>query len=143
MNTPPLFHLAIPVGDIPQAKAFYCECLGCRSGRETPQALILDFYGHQLVAHTTLEPIPVQKGVYPRHFGVVFSELKDWQDLVEKLQAQGTEFVVEPKQRFPGQPTEHHTFFISDPFANLLEFKVYRYPEAIFGVRDFGSIGDR
>jgi extradiol dioxygenase family protein len=60
-----LFHLAIPIGDIPQTKAFYVTGLGCQVGRETDNALILDFYGHQVVAHVTPTPQPPQKGIYP------------------------------------------------------------------------------
>lgn len=138
-----LFHLAIPVANIAQTKLFYCDYLGCQAGRETPQALILNFYGHQLVAHTTAEPIVPQKGIYPRHFGIVFSSHKDWQELLSKVQQAHIDFVVEPKLRFSGEITEHWTFFIQDPFANLLEFKFYRYSEAIFGHQEFQSIGDR
>ncbi|MGB6166415.1 MAG: glyoxalase, partial [Geitlerinemataceae cyanobacterium] len=65
-----IFHLAFPVADIEQTKAFYVEGLGCEAGREMPEALILKLYGHQLVAHVTDEENLVpQKGIYPRHFG--------------------------------------------------------------------------
>jgi extradiol dioxygenase family protein len=95
------------------------------------------------VAHVSDEPIQPQKGIYPRHFGLIFSTESDWDDLVDKLREREINFYVEPKERFPGQVTEHKTFFIQDPFQNLLEFKYYRHAEAIFGSREVVEIGDR
>lgn len=138
-----LFHLAFPVTDIPKAKIFYAEGLGCEVGRETRHAVILNLYGHQLVAHLTHELLPVQKGIYPRHFGLIFNQESDWEALLARAQAYALNFYEEPKLRFPGQITEHRTFFLQDPFSNLLEFKYYRYPEAIFGGQEFTKIGDR
>lgn len=67
-----LFHLAFPVADIPTTRKFYVEGLGCEPGRETPHSLILNLFGHQLVAHTTDELTP-QKGIYPAILGWYFS----------------------------------------------------------------------
>jgi hypothetical protein len=44
--------------------------------------------------------------------------------------------------RFPNSPLEHRTFFLIDPFTNLLEFKYYAHPEAIFGCQEYAQIGD-
>jgi len=137
-----LFHLAFPVTNIPETKRFYQQGLGCELGRESPQSLILKLYGHQLVAHVTQEPLAAQKGIYPRHFGLVFSQQSVWQDLVERAEGHQLAFYQRPKLRFPDLPLEHHTFFLQDPFHNLLEFKHYRYPEAIFGCHDIAQIGD-
>ena len=138
-----LFHLAFPVSDIDQTKAFYVEGLGCIAGRETHQALILNLYGHQLVAHVTKEPLTPQRGIYPRHFGLIFTSERDWENLLERSQHRQLLFREEPKHRFPDLPTEHRTFFLEDPFHNLMEFKYYRYAEAIFGEREFAQVGDR
>lgn len=140
---PVLFHLAFPVSDIAQAKEYYGSGLGCEIGRESRHAVILNLYGHQLVAHLTHEPLTPQKGIYPRHFGLIFSAETDWEALLERAQSQQLTFYEEPKQRFPGQLTEHRTFFLQDPFYNLLEFKFYRHQEAIFGGRELAEIGDR
>jgi extradiol dioxygenase family protein len=138
-----LFHLAFPVSNITQAKAYYVDGLGCLPGRENPHALILNLYGHQLVAHVTKEPLTPQRGIYPRHFGLVFTSEHDWQDLLERAQQHQLLFREEPKNRFVGLPLEHHTFFLEDPFYNLMEFKYYRHPEAIFGSSEYSQIGDR
>jgi uncharacterized protein len=142
-NTQPLFHLAIPINDIAKAKAFYRDGLGCGIGRESAQAIILNFYGHQVVAHVTNEPLTPQKGIYPRHFGLIFPVESDWEALVERAQEKQLSFYQQPKLRFAGQLIEHRTCFLEDPFYNLLEFKFYRHYEAIFGGRELTAIGDR
>ncbi len=138
-----LFHLAFPVTDIAQTKTYYGEGLGCTIGRESDQAVILNLYGHQLVAHVTHEPLPVQKGIYPRHFGLVFQAEDDWETLLERVKQQSLSLYLPPKVRFQDQQLEHRTFFLEDPFHNLMEFKFYRHASAIFGDREFAQIGDR
>ncbi|MBW4577567.1 MAG: VOC family protein [Aphanothece sp. CMT-3BRIN-NPC111] len=140
---PVLFHLAFPVTDIAQTKKFYIDGLGCEVGRESPNSMILNLYGHQLVAHVTREPLTRQQGIYPRHFGLIFTLLADWEAVLERAQQQQLDFREQPKLRFPGLPTEHRTFFLEDPFYNLLEFKFYSYASAIFGDRDYAQVGDR
>lgn len=143
MKNPVIFHLAIPINDIQEAKAFYCDGLGCKVGRENAQALILDFYGHQVVAHVTHESLTPQRGIYPRHFGLIFPDETDWETLLNRVREKAVSFYIEPKLRFLGQLTEHRSFFLEDPFYNLLEFKFYRHAEAIFGGRELTEIGDR
>lgn len=138
-----LFHLAIPINDIARAKDFYVTGLGCGLGRANDQALILNLGGHQLVAHMTREPLVRQGGIYPRHFGLVFSDEADWDCYRQRAEAHQLTFRDRPRRRFSDRLTEHQTFFLEDPFYNLLEFKVYRHPEAIFGGQEITEIGDR
>lgn len=140
---PSIFHLAIPATDLALSKQFYCQSLGCTPGRETDRALILDFHGHQLVLHASNEPVLPQKGIYPRHFGLVFPSLDRWDAFVAGVRERQLEFYIAPKLRFPGELTEHWSCFLADPSENLLEFKYYRHAEAIFGARDCPHIGDR
>ncbi|MFB2769047.1 VOC family protein [Pelatocladus sp. BLCC-F211] len=137
-----IFHLAFPVTDITQAKAYYVNGLGCIPGRENRHALILNLYGHQLVAHVTKEPLTPQRGIYPRHFGLVFTSEEDWKSLLLRAQQYQLLFREEPKHRFVGTPLEHSTFFLEDPFYNLMEFKYYRDYEAIFGNAEYQQIGE-
>lgn len=139
----PLFHLAFPVGNIPDTKAFYVNGLGCRAGRENLTSVILSLYGHQLVAHVTDQPLTPQQGIYPRHFGLVFNTEADWEELLTRSEHYGLCFHQRAKRRFSGSPLEHRTFFLEDPFYNLLEFKYYVSPAAVFGEREFEQIGDR
>lgn len=137
-----LFHLAFPIHDIEATKRFYVEGLGCALGRESSQAVTFGLAGHQLVAHITDEGQGAQKGIYPRHFGLVFLSKSQWQDLADRAKAKGLQFFQQPRVRFPGTRIEHHTFFLQDPSQNLLEFKHYTHESAIFGERDFRSVGD-
>jgi len=136
-----IFHLAFPIENIPDTKKFYVDGLGCTVGRQTANSMILNLYGHQLVAHVT-EKLPPQTGIYPRHFGIVFPTLADWQALLDRSTAQNLNFYQSAKHRFSGAITEHRTFFLTDPFANLLEFKYYTHSEAIFGASEFSQVGD-
>lgn len=139
--TQPIFHLAFPVGNIPATKAFYVQGLGCLAGRETPRSLILNFYTHQLVAHVTPEITP-QTGIYPRHFGLVFTTETAWQELYHRALEKHLPFYQDAKLRFPDSPLEHRTFFLIDPFHNLLEFKFYRHFQAVFACHEYAQIGD-
>ncbi|HJR76341.1 MAG TPA: VOC family protein [Nitrospiraceae bacterium] len=137
-----LFHLAFPVTSLDEAKRFYVEGLGCILGRESATAVTLGLAGHQLVAHLIRGNAVRQKGVYPRHFGLIFRQEADWQALADRAKTQGLKFYQHPRRRFAGTRIEHLTFFLEDPSQNLLEFKYYVYESAIFGERDFLEVGD-
>lgn len=132
------FHLAFPVRDIPEARTFYGELLGCAEGRSAENWVDFDFYGHQLVAHLAPEECghtstsAVDDHAVPvKHFGVILS-VPDWKALAAKLTAAGTKFVIEPYVRFEGEVGEQHTMFFLDPSGNALEFKAFANDEMIF-----------
>tara|TARA_Y100000588_G_C14033912_1_gene829884 strand:+ start:242 stop:730 length:489 start_codon:yes stop_codon:yes gene_type:complete len=137
-----IFHLAFPVHDFKQASYFYCDILGCKKGRQSSKAMILDFYGHQLVAHLVEEMVSNQNGIYPRHFGLIFREKSIFDALVIKLKERGIAFEVPLKKRFKQTPLAHDSFFLKDPSNNLLEFKYYTNEDAIFGETDYHRIGE-
>jgi extradiol dioxygenase family protein len=137
-----LFHLAFPSTDLEATKRFYVDGLGCTLGRESASAVTLGLAGHQLVAHLIEQAPKPQKGIYPRHFGLVFTSKEDWQALCDRAKAKGLPFYQEPRRRFPGTRLEHATFFLEDPSRNLLEFKLYTYESAIFGERGDERVGD-
>ena len=139
---PALFHLAFPVHDLAAAKQFYVDGLGCVLGRESSSAVTFGLAGHQLVAHLSIQPTVPQKGVYPRHFGLVLTQEEEWQALADRAKAKGLTFYQQPRRRFAGTRIEHLTFFLHDPSQNLLEFKCYRHESAIFGERDVAAVGD-
>jgi len=142
MLNAPCFHLAFPVTDLEATRRFYVDGLACTPGRTSERALILNFFGHQLVAHLVYEPPPPQTGIYPRHFGMVFPTETAWAEVAARAKAQGLRFRHLPRVRFPGEPTEHRTFFLEDPSGNLLEFKHYTNPEAVFGCAELPEVGD-
>jgi extradiol dioxygenase family protein len=137
-----LFHLAFPVHNLEEAKRFYVDGLGCMLGRESSSAVTLELAGHQIVAQLTLQTLEPQQGIYPRHFGLIFSAEEDWQKLVDRAKAKGLRFYQHPRRRYAGTRIEHQTFFLEDPSHNLLEFKHYRYDSAIFGEHQFAEVGD-
>ncbi|NJL86638.1 MAG: glyoxalase [Leptolyngbyaceae cyanobacterium SM1_1_3] len=140
--TSALFHLAFPVSDIAKTKEFYASGLGCEVGREAPGSVILNLAGNQLTAHVVCQPVEPQRGIYPRHFGLVFRQEADWEALLSKAQSKNLTFYQPPKRRFMGTPLEHRTFFLEDPFHNLLEFKFYCHESAIFGEVSCAQVGD-
>ncbi|MEL6579518.1 MAG: VOC family protein [Cyanobacteria bacterium J06621_12] len=142
MTQTAIFHLAIPISNVSQAKEFYGSGLGCTIGRENSSAVIFDFYGTQLVGHVTSQLLERQSGIYPRHLGLILPTKQAWQQLCDRAQDQKLTFYGQPKLRFPQQQIEHHCFFLEDPFHNLLEFKYYSQPEVIFGGRQSSLIGD-
>ena len=137
-----LFHLAFPIQDLEATIRFYVDGLGCTVGRRSKQAITFGLAGHQLVGHLVSDRPPQQKGIYPRHFGLVFLLQEDWQALVDRATAQRLTFYQRPRVRFPGTRIEHRTFFLEDPSHNLLEFKHYTHESAIFGEQDYGLVGD-
>lgn len=138
-----IFHLAIPITNIAEAKKFYGDILGSKIGRENQNAVIFDFYGHQLVGHITKEILTPPANIYPRHFGLIFTQESDWDTLLNRCNHHNLDLYQQPKLRFKNELTEHKTFFLQDTFYNILEFKYYRHYEAIFGANHIISIGDR
>ncbi len=136
--TRPRFHLAFPVRDLAEARAFYGDLLGCAEGRSSPDWIDFDFHGHQIVAHLAPDEIGHRQTsavdgeqVPVRHFGVILS-LEAWQDLADRLQAAGTQFIIAPQVRFKGQPGEQATLFFLDPSGNALEFKAFAHDDMVF-----------
>tara|TARA_B100001113_G_C21068945_1_gene604673 strand:- start:232 stop:669 length:438 start_codon:yes stop_codon:yes gene_type:complete len=139
------FHLAFPVDDLVEARAFYTEILGCTVGREKPESCVLNFHGHQIVAHLVssmpdLVTNPVDgKQVPSMHFGIVL-EWKKWHEIRERLEELSLEFVIGPYVRYENQPGAQATMFIKDPSGNHLEFKSFRDDAKIFDA-SWGNVG--
>lgn len=137
------FHLAFPVHDLKAAKRFYVVGLGCTLGRESDSAMTLQLGGHQIVAQLSSQPLERQKGIYPRHFGLIFTSQQAWQSLADLASTNGLAFYQQPRLRYPGTRIEHRTFFLEDPSHNLLEFKHYTHESAIFGEHEYTEVGDK
>lgn len=134
----PLFHLAFPVADLEETLEFYTEVLGCNTGRSSDTWIDFDFWGHQVVAHLSPEEAGKSStnevdghAVPAKHFGVILA-WNEWQELAERLEEKGIDFIIEPYVRFVGEPGEQATMFFKDPSGNALEFKAFRNREQIF-----------
>ncbi len=138
MNLRP-FHLAVPVRDIAEARAFYGGVLGLSEGRSAESWVDFDFYGHQFVVHhapdraggdAAVNPVDGH-GVPVPHFGVVLT-IDAFDDLAEKMRAAGTRFEIEPYTRFADEPGEQKTMFFRDPSGNAIEMKAFRTLDSLF-----------
>ena len=137
MTTNHPFHLAFPVHDLDEARAFYGGFLGCPEGRSSDEWIDFNLYGHQIVAH--LSPTAKKlhhnevdgKDVPVPHFGVVL-DWSEFEGFAERLKSAGVQFVIEPGIRFAGKTGEQATMFFMDPSGNALEFKAFRNPSLLF-----------
>ncbi len=135
--TRPRFHLAFPVHDLAQARAFYGGALGCPEGRSSDRWIDFDLHGHQIVAHLAAEAgdraaNPVDgHGVPVPHFGLIL-DWADWEALAARVAAAGVDFVIAPYVRFSGDAGEQGTFFVRDPSGNALEFKSFKDDAQVF-----------
>ncbi|AIT81090.1 VOC family protein [Novosphingobium pentaromativorans] len=126
------FHLAFPVHDLAAARQFWGGTMGCPEGRSSAEWIDFDFFGHQIVAHLVPGMTASDAGANPvdghavpvPHFGVVLT-LGQWHELAERLTAAGTQFVIAPHVRFPGQAGEQATMFFRDPSGNAIEIKAF------------------
>lgn len=132
------FHLAFPVRDLAEARAFWGGVMGCPEGRSSDEWIDFDFFGHQIVAHLAPDAVeanasnPVDGHNVPvPHFGIVL-ELSDWQTLADRLAAAGVAFEIEPYIRFKGQPGEQATMFFRDPSGNAIEMKAFANLDQLF-----------
>src|SRR5262245_2050255 len=113
MSSP--FHYAFLVKDLSSTRRFYGELLGCREGRSTESWVDFDFFGNQISAHISGSialsrdhgsvdgvevPIP--------HFGAILT-WDAFHALAARLEKAGAGFVIEPRLRFEGQPSEQAT----------------------------------
>lgn len=138
MSTTP-FHLAFPVRDLEETRAFYRDVLGANIGRSSESWVDFDLFGHQLSAHSRpgmakadgsgqvdghAVPIP--------HFGVVLT-MNDWQSLADRLTARDdVDWIKRPMIRFKDEPGEQATLFLYDPSGNALEFKGFSDMNRVF-----------
>ena len=138
MSLPP-FHLAFPVHDLAEARAFWGGVMGCPEGRSAADWIDFDFHGHQIVAHRIEGMAPPDAGANPvdghdvpvPHFGLVLP-MDDWRATAERLRAAGVRFVIEPHIRFAGQAGEQATMFFRDPSGNAVEIKAFADPAMLF-----------
>ena len=132
------FHLAIPVQNLEICRAFYRDILQCKEGRSDTHWVDFNFFGHQLVIHQKDNFNPQQisnpvdgHDVPVPHFGVVLS-MNDWHLLGQRLEKNGTKFIIEPTIRFKGKAGEQATLFFKDPEGNALEFKAFKDISQLF-----------
>jgi len=132
------FHIAIPVHNLDECRAFYRDVLHCEEGRSSDHWVDFNLFGHQLVIHykpkseDDLHSNPVDgKSVPVPHYGVVLP-WETFQDFSEELKSKNIDFIIEPYVRFEGQVGEQATMFFADPAGNALEFKAFKDINQLF-----------
>ena len=128
----PIFHLAFPVKDVESTVSYYRDALGFRIDLIEAERCIIDLFGHQAVAHVSEKDVPARVAMYPRHFGVILDDEKQFDAFHARVAASGVDFFQRLFVRFEGTLREHKTFFLKDPSTNLIEFKWYRDSSLVF-----------
>ena len=132
-----LFHFSFHITDLEAARRFYGDVLGCREGRSTDTWVDFDFAGHQLSLHLgepfrTTRTGRVGEYLVPMpHFGLVL-DADTWHAMAKRLQDAGTDFVIPPHLRYPGQPGEQWTMFFCDPCGNPIEVKGFASMDQLY-----------
>jgi extradiol dioxygenase family protein len=138
MSARPRFHLAFPVHDLVEARAFYGSLLGCREGRSADDWVDFDFFGHQIVTH--LSPAAAahkahnwvdDEAVPVRHFGVI-PNLHEREASAARPAKSGAKFAMNPHKRFVGQPGEQATLYVGASSGNIPEFKAFAGDAMVF-----------
>ncbi len=126
-----IFHIAMNVTDLDEARHFYGDLLGCIEGRSTDTWVDFEFFGHQLSLHLG-KPFETRRTgrvgehmVMMPHIGAVL-RLDDWLALSRRLTSAGVDFDIPPVIRFEGKPGEQRTMFFFDPSGNPIEIKGFR-----------------
>jgi extradiol dioxygenase family protein len=132
------FHLAFPVDDLEEARAFYGGLLGCPEGRSSEDWVDFNLCGHQIVAHLAPRQARMDahsdvdgKQVPIRHFGLVLP-MQEWEEMARRLEQAGVDFIIAPYVRFKGEVGEQATMFFLDPSGNAIEFKAMAHPDRLF-----------
>lgn len=127
-----IFHLAIPTHDLSLAKAFYSCAFGATIGREYPNYVIFNFFGHQVVTHFQPEAISQEVTMYPRHYGIILAKREDFDHVYQMCQDAQVPFFEDLFERYSNKQGWHFSFFVSDPSNNLIELKYYMNQSEIF-----------
>jgi hypothetical protein len=123
-------HVAVPCRDLGEAARWYAEVLGAQPVRILEDRVTFSFGGVlQLVCHLERRAIEANPRAYPRHHGLTFLRMADFDRLKEHVEKLSIPFLGRPGLRFANTPHEHKTFMVVDPSGNVVEFKCYVRPE--------------
>jgi hypothetical protein len=124
-----ILHLSLPVRDIEEARVFYVGTLGCQAGRRRDDFIDVWFFGLQLTLHNRPDEVTQLVPGGSRHFGVTLGH-DEFDQLVERLEKSGVEWLVPVSTDDAGLLTEQTKAKIVDPSGNAIEVKTYRDVEA-------------
>jgi extradiol dioxygenase family protein len=125
----PILHLSLPVRDIEEARDFYVRALGCQPARQRADFVDVWFFGLQLTLHGRPDEAVGSVPGSSRHFGVTL-ERGEFDQLVERLERSGVEWVSPVATDDAGLLTEQTKAKLVDPSGNVIEVKTYRDVQA-------------
>jgi extradiol dioxygenase family protein len=126
-------HVAVPCRDLEETARWYAEVLGARPVRILKDRVTFNFGGVlQLVCHLERRAAQDNPRAYPRHHGLTFLRMEDFDRLKNHLLGLGVKFLQRPALRFAGTAHEHQTMLLADPSGNVVEFKCYGRPECSY-----------
>jgi extradiol dioxygenase family protein len=133
LTTGYIAHVAVPCHDLEQTARWYADVLGAQPVRILKDRVTFSFGGVlQLVCHLERRAVKVDARAYPRHHGLTFLRMADFERMKEHLVTLGVKFLQRPALRFANTPHEHQTMMVADPSGNAVEFKCYVRPECSY-----------
>jgi extradiol dioxygenase family protein len=126
-------HVAVPCRDLEETARWYAEVLGAQPVRILKDRVTFSFGGVlQLVCHLERRAVKDNPRAYPRHHGLTFLRMEDFNRLKNHLLKLGVKFIQRPALRFAKSAHEHQTMMLADPSGNVVEFKCYVRPECSY-----------
>jgi len=86
----------------------------------------------QLVCHLERRAGVDSPRAYPRHHGLTFLRMEEFNRVRDHLIRLGVKFLQRPALRFAKTAHEHQTMMLADPSGNVVEFKCYVRPECSY-----------
>lgn len=128
----PVLHLSIVVDDLPAARAFYVDTLGCRPGRERGDWLDVWFFGLQLTLQGRPDQVLSLEEQGARHFGATL-DADTFATVVGQLDADpSVTWLARVATDHGGTPREQTKCKLVDPAGNVIELKTYADPTSAF-----------
>jgi len=112
-----------------EARDFYVRALGCQPARQRDDFVDVWFFGLQLTLHDRPDEATGLRPGSSRHFGVTLGR-DEFDQLVERLERAGVEWVSPVATDDAGLLTEQTKAKIVDPSGNVIEVKTYRDVQA-------------
>jgi extradiol dioxygenase family protein len=126
-------HVAVPCRDLEETARWYSEVLGAQPVRILHDRVTFSFGGVlQLVCHLERRTGVENPRAYPRHHGLTFLRMDEFDRLKNHLVKLGIKFLQRPARRFAKTEHEHQTMMLADPSGNVVEFKCYVRPECSY-----------
>ncbi|HEX6156072.1 MAG TPA: VOC family protein, partial [Burkholderiales bacterium] len=113
-------HVAVPCRDLEETARWYAEVLGAQPVRILKDRVTFSFGGVlQLVCHLERRAGVDNPRAYPRHHGLTFLRMEDFDRLKAHLVKLGMKFMQRPALRFANTAHEHQTMMLADPSGNV------------------------